>query len=196
MTREEKIKRLAELKQENERLKEVNAQAKAQLEFSTQAQASMDEVDPLAMKSDLTEYPSVLMARGKDLLTNPETQKDFAAPFPGFAAGGKVAVDYVNRVPGIQNLPKIPKLAVQGLAGLAGGLYGSEVTGPYVKPYTDAIYDTLNDPKNKQVIPLGDDFNQGQSLIGSPSVIDNTLVPYETVDSSSTGVMNYAPQLR
>jgi|11BtaG_2_1085332.scaffolds.fasta_scaffold04355_2 hypothetical protein len=186
MTREEKIKRLAELK-------EIKKVAEQELELSAQSKDEMSKVDPLAMKSDLTEYPSVLMARGKDLLTNPETQKDFAATFPGFAAGGKVAVDYVNRVPGIQNLPKLPKLAVQGLAGLAGGLYGSEVTGPHVKPYTDAIYDTLTDPRN--VLSLGDDFKQGVGS-GAPSVIDNTLVPYETVDSSSTGVMNYAPQLR
>jgi hypothetical protein len=38
------------------------------------------------------------------------------------------------------------------------------------------------------VLSLGDDFQQGTVSAGA-SIIDNSLVPYETYDSSSTGVM-------
>jgi hypothetical protein len=117
--------------------------------------------------------------------------KDAASEFPGAVTGGLIASKMVPPLghPYITGGAKV-------LAGLGGAITGSEVTGPYVKPYTDAAYDALTDPKNKQVIALGDDFNQGQLLFGAPSVIDNSVVPYETVDSSSTGVLRHAPQLR
>lgn len=205
MTREEKLKRLAELKQENERLMEVKSQATAELEFYSKAMKAMEEVeevDPLAMPKDLTKYPSVIGARLKDVATNPETQKQLAADFPGFTAGAATGLNYVNRVPGVQKLPKIPKLLVQGLASVGGGLIGSKVTGPYVKPYTDAAHDGITEAYNSSafsrpgVMSLGDDFSQGLPQPGGPSIIDNTMVPYETVDSSSTGVIRpNAPQL-
>lgn len=128
---------------------------------------------------------------GVEELAEEDSQEERVSKYPGMLAGmysgAKMAPTFVHPV---------ANFISKGVVGALGGVLGSEVTGPYVKPYTDAIYDALSDPKNKQVIPLGDDFSQGQSLIGSPSVIDNTLVPYETWDSSSTGVMNYAPQLR
>jgi len=105
--------------------------------------------------------------------------KEAASGTPGALLGDRLA-KLVTKHPAI----RIPSAIVSSIA-----------SAPYVKPYTDKMVDALNDPANKRVIPLGDDFNQGQPLMGMPSVIDNSVVPYETVDSSSTGVLRNVPQL-
>ena len=105
--------------------------------------------------------------------------KEAASATPGALIGDGIA-KLVSKSPYV----RIPSAIVSSIASV-----------PYVKPYTDKMVDALNDPANKRVIPLGDDFDQGQPLMGPPSIIDNSVVPYETVDSSSTGVLRNVPQL-
>ena len=155
----------------------LTEEEKKELEMRRNRKASMEAI--------VSEMDNV------DSSTEADTKQEIASKFPGGLAGGATAA---KMVPPLGH-PLLTFLG-KGIAGTVGALAGSEVTGPYVKPYTDAVHDALTDPKNKQVIALGDDFNQGQPLFGAPSVIDNSVVPYETVDSSSTGVLRHAPQLR
>jgi len=111
--------------------------------------------------------------------------KDVAKDFPGLTAGAALGMKVMPTLPN-----PVANFISKGLGAAGGGLIGSEVTGPYVKPYTDAIYDAVTDPENKRVIALGDDFDQGQPLMGSPSIIQQQD-PY--MDSSSTGVMPVSP---
>lgn len=123
--------------------------------------------------------------------TEDPTKEERIANYPGFVAGAYLGQKLVPPLlhPYLTGGAKV-------LAGLAGGIYGSEVTGPYVKPYTDKyvkpyadkIYNALSASQAQPPIALGDDFNQGMGTSGQ-SIIDNTLVPYETIDSSSTGVL-------
>lgn len=106
--------------------------------------------------------------------------KEAASATPGALLGDRVA-KLVTKHPAV----RIPSAIVSSIA-----------SAPYVKPYTDKMVDALNDPANKRVIPLGDDFDQGLPMMGTPSILDNSMVPYETVDSSSTGVIRpNVPQL-
>ena len=106
--------------------------------------------------------------------------KEAAAATPGALLGDRGA-KLVTKHPAVRT----PSAIVSSIA-----------SAPYVKPYTDKMVDALNDPANKRVIPLGDDFDQGLPMMGTPSILDNSMVPYETVDSSSTGVIRpNVPQL-
>ena len=154
----------------------LTEEEKKELEMRRNRKASMEAI--------VSEMDNV------DSSTEADTKQEIASKFPGGLAGGTAAA---KMVPPLGN-PLLTFLG-KGIAGVGGALAGSEITGPYVKPYTDKIHDAFTDPRNKQVIALGDDFNQGQPLMGMPSVIDNSVVPYETVDSSSTGVLRNVPQL-
>jgi len=172
MTREEKLKRLSIINQ--------------QLEESRSTTKSLEEgKNNLVVPTEREEYEQNAL---RPYVTE-EGRKELTAETPGFMAGYHAGVKASSKLP----IKGIPGAILQQVAGIGSGMLTSPMVSPYIKPYTDSIYDTLTDPKN--VLSLGDDFKQGVGS-GAPSVIDNTLVPYETVDSSSTGVMNYAPQLR
>lgn len=124
-----------------------------------------------------------------------EYGKDVVGGFPGFFPGAMGGAKFMSAIAPHPLLK--PGLALAG--GIGGGLMGSAVTGPYVRAVTDPLVDGAKDfYQNKTVfgkqglMSLGDDFNQGVGA-GMPSIIDNSMVPYETYDSSSTGVIPPTP---
>lgn len=72
-----------------------------------------------------------------------------------------------------------------GIGYLGGDALLSDITGKVINREN---YDKAGEAVRGGVLSLGDDFQQGNVSAGA-SIIDNSLVPYETYDSSSTGVM-------
>ena len=143
------------------------------LEELEKRRKSFSEMDAIVSDSDSK----------MDSIGNNPTKEERISNYPGFTAGAYLGQ---KLVPPLGH--PIATFAGKGLAGLVGGLAGSEITGPMVKPYADKIHDALSASQAQSPIALGDDFNQGMGTSGQ-SIIDNTLVPYETIDSSSTGVL-------
>jgi hypothetical protein len=137
------------------------------------------------LKNRFSEMDAIASDSGSrmDSIGNDPTKEERISNYPGFTAGAYLGQ---KLVPPLGH--PIANFAGKGLAGLVGGLAGSEITGPMVKPYADKIYNALSASQAQTPIALGDDFNQGMGTSGQ-SIIDNTLVPYETIDSSSTGVL-------
>lgn len=114
-----------------------------------------------------------------------EYGKDLVGGFPGFFPGAMAGAKALSAL--------APHPLLKGglgvIGGIGGGLAGSSVTGPYVRAVTDPMVDGAKDFINNETV-FG---KQGVASLGGgtgvPSVIDNSMVPYETYDSSSTGVL-------
>lgn len=137
------------------------------------------------LKNRFSEMDAIASDSGSrmDSIGNDPTKEERISEYPGALAGAYLAAKLAPSSPN-------PYLTFgsKALAGVAGALAGSEITGPMVKPYADKIYNALSASQAQPPIALGDDFNQGMGTSGQ-SIINNTLVPYETIDSSSTGVL-------
>lgn len=170
---DQELNRISDIADQEERVRaaqELNARIQAQRSAGEQ-QIEQAKAMPQMLEQNL---------RDKD-----DIVKDTAKEFPGALAGGALGMKFMPTLPN-----PVANFISKGLGALGGGFIGSEFTGPYVKPYTDAMYDAMTDPENKRVIALGDDFDQGQPLMSGPSIIQQQD-PY--MDSSSTGVMPPSP---
>lgn len=165
---------------------EINREI-ARIELITDAKERSREASMLRQRIASENEPVVKMGKGikvtehmlkqsqQEIQTKDEFEenyvKDAVSGAPG-ALGGSLLASATNMHP---------------LGRIVTPIVGAIASSPYVKPYSDKLVDALNDPENKRVVPLGDDFDQGQEFLNSGPSIIQQQDPY--MDSSSTGVL-------
>lgn len=138
------------------------------------------EVNPQDLQDQLDSAPTPGEAMD-------EYAKDAVGGFPGFFPGAAMGAKFMSSIAPHPLLK--PGMGLIG--GLGGGIGGSAVTGPYVRAVTDPIVDGV---KENTVFGKQGMASLGEGAgVGVPSIIDNSSVPYTSVDSSSTGVLPPTP---
>lgn len=113
--------------------------------------------------------------------------KEYIGAGPGAYYGGKAGLAMAPTFAHpVANL--ISKGGMTLLGGVGGGLASNHVTGPYIDAGFEKMKEGAEEGR-KMALTLGDDFGQGIGNPNAVSIIDNSAVPYTSVDSSSTGVL-------